>query len=70
MSANFEMANGDDPKEVAVAAQRSFVAMIRQVVQDVRKTTTAPGLTWEQIDYLLNQAAKKEPTVIVQSEVQ
>lgn len=65
---NFEMARSDNPTEIILAAQRSFVRMLKDIVADVKKDSAAPGLTWDQLDYLLDHAAKKEPTIILQSE--
>lgn len=62
----FEMANSDDPDAIIAATQRSFVEAIRGVVKDLQKIQPTPGLTWEQIDYLLVEFGKKKPTVIHQ----
>lgn len=60
----FEQANGDNPQEIIIATQRSLIKAIKGVISDVRKDTKAPGLTWEQLDYLLDKFKDKEPTVV------
>ncbi len=72
MANHYEMAESGDPKSMIMASQRALVAMIKQVLTDVRKDTDPriPGLTWEQIDAVLDMAATKEPTIIVQEHEQ
>jgi hypothetical protein len=63
---HFEMANDDSLEEILSAAQRSLIHSMRSVISDVRKTTKAPGLTLDQIDYLLESFKNKKPEIIVQ----
>ena len=63
---NYEMANSDNPEEIILATQRSFVKALKGIIADVKETTKQPGLTWEQIDYLLTSFGEKKPTVITQ----
>lgn len=65
---HYEMANSEDPRSMIMASQRALVAMIKQVIADVRKDIDPriPGLTWEQINHTLDYAAAKEPTIISQ----
>jgi hypothetical protein len=62
---SFEMAHSDDPEEIALAVQRALIASMRDVLSDVRKTMSQPGLTWEQLDYFLMEYGKKKPIIIV-----
>jgi hypothetical protein len=66
MSIEFEMANADDPKDIISASQRSVVKLLRDIISEVKESSGQPGLTWSQIDYLLDMAEKKEPTVVFQ----
>lgn len=67
---NFEMANSDDPKEIIMASQRSIIRAMKDVVNGLREETMKglPGMTWEQIEYLLDSFEKKEPEIIIQKE--
>lgn len=71
---DFEMAYADDPKEVIMATQRSIVKLLKGIISDIKEDMqklhgkVPPGLTWEQLEYLLDLAAKKEPEVIFQQE--
>lgn len=67
---NFEMANADNPEEMIMATQRSIIKCAKEVLGNIRKDTKAPGLTWEQLDYFLDQLANKKPTIIHQEHEQ
>lgn len=66
----FEMAHSEKPEEIILATQRSLVQAMRDVVNDLKadkkKLGKQPGLTWEQIDYLLVSFRDKTPQVIFQ----
>ena len=67
--ANFEMANADNPEEIIAATQRSLVDALKEVIADLQKLPNyqgVPGLTWGQIDYLLEGFRNKMPKVIHQ----
>lgn len=63
MSKHIEMAMADKPEEIVLATQRAFVAMLREIIQDIKKHSQQPGLTWEQIEYLLEHTSKKTPEI-------
>lgn len=65
---NFEMSESDKPEDVVAAAQRSFVTMLKQIINHCKAELCAgqAGLTWAQLDYLVEEAAKKQPKIIVQ----
>ena len=65
---NFEMASSNDPKDIIMATQRSFVAGLKDLLVDLKKEMNQPGLTWEQLEVVLDSFAKKEPTIIQQQE--
>lgn len=71
---NFEMANSDDPEGMIMATQRSIIAAMRQVIEGLKEDLSKdgkkcpPGLTWEQIDYLLEGFKNKKPEIIYQPE--
>lgn len=65
----YEMADSDDPKGIIMASQAATIALLKTVLAGVRSDLPdRPGLTWEQIDGLLDLAAKKEPKIIYQEE--
>lgn len=65
----WEMAHADDPNSLIDATQRSFVKSMRGIIEDVRKMSPGvPGLTWDQLEYLIAQMEKKKPHVIHQTE--
>lgn len=66
----FEMAHSDDPKEMIMATQRALISMLKDIIKGIRADVpkNVPGMTWEQIDFLLDLAAKKEPIIITQEE--
>ena len=68
----FEMAHSDNPEEIILATQRSLVDAIRGVIKDLRadkeKLGKQPGLTWEQIDFILTNMRDKTPKVIFQEQ--
>ncbi len=64
---NFEMANADDPQGIVRAAQKSVLTCLQQILADTKiAEPKIPGLTWEQLDYLIEHLKKKEPTIITQ----
>ena len=63
----WEMAEAGDTEGLVLATQRSFSRMIRDIVADLRSKTKSPGMTWEQIDFLLSEAAEKKPKIVHQS---
>lgn len=63
---NFEVANIEKPEEIIMAAQKSVIKAIQKVVAEVKAETKNPGLTWEQIDYLLEGFKNKQPKIITQ----
>ena len=65
---HFEVANADDPEELIKAAQRAVISSMKRVLADFKNDVNmkAPGLTWEQLEYFLDEFAKKEPEIIKQ----
>jgi hypothetical protein len=62
----FEVANPDDPRAVAKATQRAIIAAMKSVIDSFRNEPGRPGLTWEQIDFILDEFGKKEPLMFKQ----
>lgn len=62
----FEMANSDDPEGIIAAAQHSVIFAMQGVIAGLQKESGAPGLTWDQLNYLLNGFMNKKPIVIHQ----
>lgn len=65
---NFEVANSGDDEGLIKASQKALISAMREVIGGLRGDTKAPGLTWEQIDFILDGFEKKEPTIIRQDE--
>lgn len=66
----FEMADANDPNDIIRAAQRSIVTAIEDVILGVKRQAPGrPGLTWDEIAYLLKEMKNKEPKIIHQNEV-
>lgn len=63
---NFEMAHADDPAEIIKATQKAIISSMKEVLAGFKNDIGGPGLTWEQLDYFLNQYAKKDPKIITQ----
>lgn len=72
-SKHFEVAHADDPEGLIMACQRSIIAAMRQVIEGLKEDfkegkKSPPGLTWEQIDYLLEGFKNKKAEVFYQSD--
>lgn len=65
---NFEMAHADDLEAIIAATQRSVIFAIKGVIADTRAEMKEPGLTWQQIDFILDHFEKKQPTIVFQKE--
>lgn len=64
---NYEMANADDPEQIILATQRSLINALLDVLKDVKKSALdRPGMTWDEIEYLLSKFKEKPPKVIFQ----
>lgn len=66
---NFEVATSDDVNSIVTATQRALIDSIIGVIHDIKSDTKQPGLTWDQLDYLLNGFKNKKVNIIAQSEV-
>ena len=62
------MIEGDSPHAVAQVTQKSLIGAMRRMVEDLKKDIDAPGLTWEQLDYFLNEWGNKKFELHVQTE--
>lgn len=61
---HFEMAATDDLVETIKVTQRSVIASMKDILKGFKEDIGGPGLTWEQLNYFLDEFAKKEPTII------
>lgn len=71
MKTTFEMANSDDPKAIIKASQRSILKAMKDVIHGIRDSKEGknrPGLTWAQIDYLIEGFEKKDAEIFYQEE--
>ena len=62
----WSVANKESPESIILAVQESLLNSLSGFIADVKKETKAPGLTWEQLDYVLDAFKKKKPTIIEQ----
>jgi len=65
---NFEMAKGNSPEDIAKATQRALISSMRDIFKLMKAEIMQPGLTWEQIEYILVQFEKKKPAIFEQEE--
>lgn len=63
---NFEMANADDPDEIIKATQAAVMTALIGLIAGLKKDMGGQGPTWESLEYLLEEFAKKKPTIIKQ----
>jgi phosphoribosylaminoimidazole (AIR) synthetase len=68
MNKHFEMIEGDSPHAVAQVTQKALITSMRKMIQDMQKDIEAPGLTWEQLDYFLNEWGNKKFEMYIQTE--
>lgn len=62
----FEIAKSDNAESVATATQKALISAIRDFIRGLKPDINAPGLTWEQLDFVLEKFNKTEPTIIPQ----
>lgn len=60
------MAHADNPTEIIKSTQMALIASMRDILGHIKKDTGAPGITWDQLEFLLKQFEQKEPTIIYQ----
>lgn len=63
---NFEMAHVENPAELIQATQAAVLSAMQKVMADMKVEFAGPGLTWAQIDFIIEEFKKKVPTVIQQ----
>lgn len=63
---NYEMANIDKPEEIVKATQKAILGSLTMLIKDLQKQTKNPGLTWDQIYFLLNNYSEKKAHVLYQ----
>lgn len=63
---NFESANSDDPEGIIEASKVAFIKAMRDVITGLKGETKAPGLTWEQLEFILDGFENKKAIVIHQ----
>lgn len=66
---HYEMVSKDDPEGIVLGTQKSLIHVMRQVIADFKKNPPEgrPGLTWDEIDYFLEEWGKKKPEIVFQS---
>lgn len=64
----FASAESDDPEALIRATQQAIIGAMRDVIADLRIKVGEPGLTWSQLDLIIEEFSKKEPLVFEQME--
>lgn len=64
----FEVADSSDPRAMFNAAKLATLNLLSQIIANIKSEyeKSAPGMTWEQIEYLIQETKKKEPTIVRQ----
>lgn len=57
------MAHTNDPKEIVKATQEALIQMMQSIIREW-KAEGGPGLTWDQLDFFLEEFKKKKPTIL------
>jgi signal recognition particle subunit SEC65 len=62
----FEMANGESPEEIVKATQAVVLNTLKGVMLGLKDDFKQPGLTWEQIELIIEEFKRKKVTIIKQ----
>lgn len=62
---NFVMAE-NNPESIVSAANEALISAMENVLIEIKKESTAPGLTWDQIDFFFYEFKKKKAHIIKQ----
>lgn len=63
----FEVANSNDIDSIIEASKNAVLNSMKDVVYKMKETLgETPGLTWDQIDFLIDEFLKKKAEVIHQ----
>lgn len=62
------VANADNPEQIIRATQESLIDGMIGFINGLKKDLNQPGLTWEQIEYVLKKWRDKKPQVFQHSE--
>lgn len=54
------------PEEVIEATQKAIFYNMMGLIEDLKKKIGGPGLTWEQLDFLIINLRDKKPIVVHQ----
>lgn len=65
---NFEMVKGNSPEDIVRATQKALIISMKQFVKELQEEIKQPGLTWDQVNYLLESFEKKQPVIFEQAE--
>lgn len=65
---NFEMAKGNSSEDIVRATQKALIISMKQFVKELQEEIKQPGLTWDQVNYLLESFEKKQPVIFEQAE--
>jgi len=68
MTDRFEVVYADSPESLIKAGQIAVLNAITKVIAEMEKDLKQPGLTWDQIKFLLDGFKKKNATIITREE--
>lgn len=60
------MASEDNPEQIILATQRALCDAMLGVIDDLRVSHKAPGLTWDQIEFMIKGYRDKMPEIVRQ----
>jgi hypothetical protein len=64
----FEMAYSNDPHGIAKAVQAGVLGSMQDVLRGMATDNKLPGLTWDQLNWFIEEFKKKDPVVIEQGD--
>jgi len=68
---NFEMADSTSVESIVEATQKAILGEMLNIINSFKKSSDfskSPGLTWEQIEFLIEELKKKKAMIINQEE--
>ena len=62
---SIEMANADSPEEIVRATQRTLMTSFLNIIKDLKADNLKiPGLTWTQLEYMIEEFNKREIVIV------
>ncbi len=67
---HFEMASASDHKEIVKATQLAVLKSLGALIRSMEKDFEQPGLTWEQINHIIERFQHIEPMIVIMDDEQ